>query len=141
VQALDREGRFYVQLNHVVTLRTGLGLSRVIILQGTHMDLQRNICPQALVPSQTVSMSTTRFASEEARVPESRLHGSFNDECGSSSEGGPILAFIVLANAVTWLACLLAFDVRSRASVGTLYIRVRHGMVAYCDCIGLVLLF
>jgi hypothetical protein len=36
---LERTGsRFYVQLNHAVTLRTGLGLSRVIILQGTHMD-------------------------------------------------------------------------------------------------------
>ena len=40
-------------------------------------------------------------------MPESPLHGSFNDERGSSSEWGPILAFIVLANAVTWLACLL----------------------------------
>jgi membrane protease YdiL (CAAX protease family) len=35
----------------------------------------------------------------------------------------------------------LAFDVCSRASVGTLYIRVRYGMVAYFDCISLVLLF
>jgi hypothetical protein len=40
-------------------------------------------------------------------VPESPLHGSFNDERGSSSEWGPILAFIVLVNAVGWLACLL----------------------------------
>jgi len=40
-------------------------------------------------------------------VPESPLHSSFKDERGSSSEWGPILAFIVLANAVTWLACLL----------------------------------
>ena len=40
-------------------------------------------------------------------MPDSPLHDSFNDECGSSSEWRPILAFIVLANAVTWLACLL----------------------------------
>lgn len=74
-------------------------------------------------------------------MPESPLRGSFNDERGSSSEWGPILAFIFLANAVTWLACLLLRYVCSRAFVGTLYIRVRHGMVAYCDCICLVLLF
>jgi hypothetical protein len=40
-------------------------------------------------------------------MPESPLHGSFNDERGSSSEWGWILAFIVLAKAVTWLTCLL----------------------------------
>ena len=40
-------------------------------------------------------------------MPDSPLHDSFNDERGSSSEWRPILAFIVLANAVTWLACLL----------------------------------
>jgi membrane protease YdiL (CAAX protease family) len=40
-------------------------------------------------------------------VAESPLHGSFSDRCGSSSEWSPILAFVVLANAVTWLACLL----------------------------------
>jgi membrane protease YdiL (CAAX protease family) len=40
-------------------------------------------------------------------VPESTLHSFLNDERGSSSEWGPILAFIVLANAVTWSACLL----------------------------------
>jgi membrane protease YdiL (CAAX protease family) len=40
-------------------------------------------------------------------VPASPLHDSFSAERGSSSEWGPILAFIVLANAVTWLACLL----------------------------------
>jgi uncharacterized protein len=36
-----------------------------------------------------------------------RLHSSFDDERSSSFDWGPILAFIVLANAVTWLACLL----------------------------------
>jgi len=48
-----------------VTLRTDLGLSRVIILQGTRLDLQRNVCPQALVPQQTVSMWTTTSAASE----------------------------------------------------------------------------
>jgi uncharacterized protein len=51
-------------------------------------------------------------------VPESPLHGSFNDERGSSSEWRPILAFIVLANAVTWLACLL---LRSTFAAGHLW--------------------
>jgi uncharacterized protein len=51
-------------------------------------------------------------------VPESPLHGSFNDARGSSSEWGPILAFIVLANAVTWLACLL---LRSTFAAGHLW--------------------
>jgi membrane protease YdiL (CAAX protease family) len=52
-------------------------------------------------------------------VPESPLHGSLNDERGSSSEWGrPILAFIVLANAVTWLACLL---LRSTFAAGHLW--------------------
>jgi membrane protease YdiL (CAAX protease family) len=51
-------------------------------------------------------------------VPESPLHGSFKDERGSSSEWGPILAFIVLANAVTWLACLL---LRSTFAAGHLW--------------------
>src|SRR5450631_1285904 len=60
----------------------------------------------------------SRFASEEARVPESPLHGSFSDEGGSSSEWGPILAFIVLANAVTWLACLI---LRSTFAAGHLW--------------------
>ncbi len=40
-------------------------------------------------------------------MPETPLHGSFNDERGSPSEWGLILAFIVLVNAVGWLACLL----------------------------------
>ena len=40
-------------------------------------------------------------------MPESPLQGSFNDERGSSSEWRPILAFLVLVNAVGWLACLL----------------------------------
>jgi uncharacterized protein len=40
------------------------------------------------------------------------------DELGSSSEWGPILAFIVLANAVTWLACLL---LRSTFAAGHLW--------------------
>jgi hypothetical protein len=54
-------------------------------------------------------------------VPESPLHGSINDERGSSSEWGPILAFLVLINAVGWLALLtFALDVCSRASVGIL---------------------
>jgi membrane protease YdiL (CAAX protease family) len=44
---------------------------------------------------------------KKVRVPESPSHGSSNDERASSSEWGSILAFIVLANAVTWLACLL----------------------------------
>jgi uncharacterized protein len=82
------------------------------------MDLQRNIYPQALVPSQIVSMSTTRSASEEARVPESPLHVSFNDARVSSSQWSSILAFIVLANAVTWLACLL---LRSTFAAGHLW--------------------
>jgi membrane protease YdiL (CAAX protease family) len=51
-------------------------------------------------------------------MPESPLHGSFNDEGGSSSEWGRILAFIVLANAVTWLACLL---LRSTFAAGHLW--------------------
>ena len=51
-------------------------------------------------------------------MPGSPLHGSFNDERGSSSEWGPILAFIVLANAVTWLACLL---LRSTFAAGHLW--------------------
>jgi membrane protease YdiL (CAAX protease family) len=46
------------------------------------------------------------------------LHDSFNDERGSSSEWRPILAFIVLANAVTWLACLL---LRSTFAAGHLW--------------------
>jgi hypothetical protein len=62
--------------NHVATLRTGLGLSRVIILQGTHMDLQRNTYQQALVLRQTVSMSiTTDTASEIASSSASTLAG------------------------------------------------------------------
>jgi membrane protease YdiL (CAAX protease family) len=95
-----------------------VGLSRVTILQGTHMDLQPNIYPYAPVPSQTVIMSTTRSASEEARVPESPLHVSFNDARGSSSPWGSILTFLVLANAVTWLACLL---LRSTFAAGHLW--------------------
>ena len=51
-------------------------------------------------------------------MPESPLHSSFKDERGSSSEWGPILAFIVLANAVTWLACLL---LRSTFAAGHLW--------------------
>ena len=51
-------------------------------------------------------------------MPASPLHGSFNDEPGSSSEWGPILAFIVLANAVTWLACEL---LRSTFAAGHLW--------------------
>jgi uncharacterized protein len=47
-----------------------------------------------------------------------RLHSSFNDERSSSSDWGPILAFIVLANAVTWLACLL---LRSTFAAGHLW--------------------
>ena len=44
---------------------------------------------------------------EIGRVPESSLDGSLKYERGPSSELVPILAFIVLANAVTWLACIL----------------------------------
>lgn len=51
-------------------------------------------------------------------MPESPLHGPFNDGLGSSSELGPILSFIVLANAVTWLACLL---LRSTFEAGHLW--------------------
>jgi membrane protease YdiL (CAAX protease family) len=51
-------------------------------------------------------------------VSESPLHDSFNDERGSSPEWGPILAFIVLANAVTWLACLV---LRSTFAAGHLW--------------------
>jgi membrane protease YdiL (CAAX protease family) len=51
-------------------------------------------------------------------VLDSPLHGSFNDERGSSSEWGAILAFIVLANAVTWLGCLL---LRSTFTAGHLW--------------------
>lgn len=51
-------------------------------------------------------------------MPESPLHGSSNDERGSPSEWGSILAFIVLANAVTWLACLL---LRSTFAAGHLW--------------------
>jgi hypothetical protein len=53
-------------------------------------------------------------------VPDSPLRGSFNvdDGRGSSSEWPPILAFIVLANAVTWLACLL---LRSTFAAGHLW--------------------
>jgi hypothetical protein len=36
---------------------------------------------------------------------------------------------------------IFALDVCSRVSVGILYVRVRHGMVAYSNCISLVLLF
>jgi uncharacterized protein len=51
-------------------------------------------------------------------VPESPLHRSFNDERGSSFEWGTILAFIVLVNAVTWLACL---GLRSTFAAGHLW--------------------
>jgi len=51
-------------------------------------------------------------------VPESPLRACFNGESGSSSEWGSILAFIVLANAVTWLACLL---LRSTSAAGHLW--------------------
>ncbi|MGA7318143.1 MAG: type II CAAX endopeptidase family protein [Silvibacterium sp.] len=51
-------------------------------------------------------------------MPESPLHGSFNDEHGSPAEWVPILAFIVLADAVTWLACLL---LRSAFAAGHLW--------------------
>ena len=61
----------------------------------------------------------SRFAYEEARVPESRCMIPFNDKRGSSSEWGPVLAFIVLANAVTWLACLL---LRSTFAAGHLWV-------------------
>jgi membrane protease YdiL (CAAX protease family) len=50
-------------------------------------------------------------------VPESPLHSS-NDERGSSSEWSPILAFIVLVNTVTGLACLL---LRSTFAAGHLW--------------------
>jgi uncharacterized protein len=51
-------------------------------------------------------------------VPEIPLHGSFTDERLSSSEWVPILAFVLLANAVTWLACLL---LRSTFAAGHLW--------------------
>jgi len=51
-------------------------------------------------------------------MPESPLYGSFNDERGSSSEWRPILAFLVLVNAVGWLACLL---LRSTFAAGHLW--------------------
>jgi hypothetical protein len=51
-------------------------------------------------------------------VPESPLLGSVNDELGSSSDWGPILAFLVLVNAVGWLACLL---LRSTFAAGHLW--------------------
>jgi uncharacterized protein len=47
-----------------------------------------------------------------------RLHSSFNDGRSASSDWGPILAFIVLANAVTWVACLL---LRSTFAAGHLW--------------------
>jgi hypothetical protein len=40
-------------------------------------------------------------------VPKSPLHRSFNNERDPFSEWRPILAFLVLVNAVGWLACLL----------------------------------
>jgi membrane protease YdiL (CAAX protease family) len=46
------------------------------------------------------------------------MHSSFKDERGSPSEWGPILAFIILANAVTWVACLL---LRSTFAAGHLW--------------------
>ena len=52
------------------------------------------------------------------RAPESPLYGSFKDERGLPSEWGPILAFIVLTNVVTWLACLL---LRSTFAAGHLW--------------------
>jgi uncharacterized protein len=94
------------------------------------MDLQWNICQQALVLRQTVSMSiTTNTASEidsssvstlavpPNTMPESALHGFF-DERDSSSKWGPILAFIVLTSAVGWLACLF---LRSTFEAGHLW--------------------
>jgi hypothetical protein len=74
-------------------------------------------------------------------VPESPLHVSSNDSRGSSSQWGSILAFIVLANAITWLACLLLRSTFAAGHLWALYIRVRHGMVAYFDCISLITLF
>jgi hypothetical protein len=72
----------------------------------------------AATPKQLLVSGPSRFVSEEAGVPESPLRGSFNDERGSSSEWGPILAFIVLVNAVGWLACLL---LRSAFAAGHLW--------------------
>jgi uncharacterized protein len=51
-------------------------------------------------------------------VPESPLHGPFNNERDSSFEWGPILAFVVLAYVVGWLACLL---LRSTFAAGHLW--------------------
>jgi membrane protease YdiL (CAAX protease family) len=68
--------------------------------------------------SREESMDLRDSLRKEVMVSESPLYGSFNDEPGSSSEWGPILAFIVLANAVTWLACLL---LRSAFATGHLW--------------------
>src|ERR1700728_4109948 len=51
-------------------------------------------------------------------MAESPLHGSFSDERGSSSVWGPILAFLFLADAVGWFACLL---LRSTFAAGYLW--------------------
>ena len=62
--------------------------------------------------------SASTLAAHPNTMPESPLHASFKDERGSSSEWGPILAFIALANAVTWSACLL---LRSTFAAGHLW--------------------
>ena len=51
-------------------------------------------------------------------MSESPLNGSFSGQHRSSSELGPILAFIVLVTAVTWVACLL---LRSTFAAGRLW--------------------
>lgn len=51
-------------------------------------------------------------------MQESPLHGPFRDERDSSFEWGPVPAFVVLAYAVGWLACLL---LRSTFAAGHLW--------------------